>query len=179
MHLFCDAWRCNFNLFERFEVEIKLCKHNQKEVKSVHYIRVYAKGVLKNVCLCRNFRRENNLSIMFKAIDSPERLWSKTHPRYFTFSYCLISIPLYTMFKALVFQSLCLVPNKTDFVLSWPKCTLNLLSINQSHKLEKSLSSCFSISVTFLCWKTMRQGFWIIVCIGGWIWLNFQWLGEL
>ena len=55
------------------------------------------------------------------------------------------------MFKALAFQTLCLVPNKIDFVLSWPKCTLNLLSKNQSHKLEESLSSCFSISVTFLC----------------------------
>ena len=55
------------------------------------------------------------------------------------------------MFKASAFQSLSLVPNKIDFVLSWPKCALNLLSTNQSHKLEKSLSICFSISVTFLC----------------------------
>ena len=60
------------------------------------------------------------------------------------------------MFKALAFQSLCLVPDEIDFVLSWSKCTLNLLSRNQSHKLEKFLSSCFSISVTFLFWKTMQ-----------------------
>ena len=60
------------------------------------------------------------------------------------------------MFNALAFPTLCLVQNKIDFVLSWPKCTLNLLSTNQSHKLEKSLSSCFSISVTFLCWKTTQ-----------------------
>ena len=60
------------------------------------------------------------------------------------------------MFKALACRSLCLVPNKIDFVSSWLKCTLNLLSTNQLHKLEKSLSSCFSISVTFLCWKTMQ-----------------------
>ena len=60
------------------------------------------------------------------------------------------------MFKALAFRSLCLVLNKIDFVLSWPKCTLNLLSTIQSHKLEKSFSSCFSISVTFSCWKTMQ-----------------------
>ena len=52
------------------------------------------------------------------------------------------------MFKALAFRSLCLVPNKIDFVLSWPKGTLNLLSTNQPHKLEKSLSSCFSNPVT-------------------------------
>ena len=60
------------------------------------------------------------------------------------------------MFKALAFRSLCLVPNKTDFALSWPKCTLNLISTNQSHKLEISLSSCFSSSVTLLFWKTMQ-----------------------
>ena len=30
------------------EFKIKLCKHNEKEVLSVHYIKVYAKGVLKN-----------------------------------------------------------------------------------------------------------------------------------
>ena len=60
------------------------------------------------------------------------------------------------MFKALAFRSLSLVPNKIDFVLSWTKCILNLLSINQSHKLENPLRSCFSILVTFLCWETMQ-----------------------
>ena len=55
------------------------------------------------------------------------------------------------MCKALAFRCLCLVPNKIDFVLSWPKCTLNLLPTNQSQKVEKSLSGCFSISVSFLC----------------------------
>ena len=61
------------------------------------------------------------------------------------------------MFKALAFQILCIVRSKLDFVFSWPNCALNLLSTNESHKLEKSLSSCFSISVTFLCWKTMHK----------------------
>ena len=37
------------------------------------------------------------------------------------------------MFKALAFGILDLVPNKIDFVLSWLKCILNLLSTNQSH----------------------------------------------
>ena len=60
------------------------------------------------------------------------------------------------MFKALAFRILCLVHNKVDFVFSWSKCALNLLSTNQSHKLGKCLSSYFSISVTFLCWKTMQ-----------------------
>ena len=30
------------------DLKTKLCKHNQEEVESVHYIKVYAKGVLKN-----------------------------------------------------------------------------------------------------------------------------------
>ena len=47
------------------------------------------------------------------------------------------------MFKALASQILCLVPNKIDFTLSWLICILNLLSINNSHKLQKSLSSGF------------------------------------
>ena len=29
-------------------LETKLCSHNRKEVVSVHYIKVYVKGVLKN-----------------------------------------------------------------------------------------------------------------------------------
>ena len=58
---------------------------------------------------------------MFKAIESPERLSSKIHPRYFTFACCLISIPLYTIFEGLALWSVCLVPNNIDFVLSCPK----------------------------------------------------------
>ena len=60
------------------------------------------------------------------------------------------------MFKDLAFRSLCLVTNNIDFVLSCPQCILNLLSTNQSHKLEKSLISCFSISIALLCWKTIQ-----------------------
>ena len=66
-------------------------------------------------CLWRNFRCKFTLSITFKAIDSPEKLWSKIHPRYFTFSCCLIYVPLYTMFKALSFWILRLVLNKLIF----------------------------------------------------------------
>ena len=41
-----------------------------------------------------------------------------------------------------------------DFALSLPKCTLSLLSKNQSTKVEKSLFQCCSIVFIFLCWKT-------------------------
>ena len=60
------------------------------------------------------------------------------------------------MFKDLAFRSLCLAPNNIDLVLSCPKCILNFLSTNQSHKLEKSLISSFSILITLLCWKTIQ-----------------------
>ena len=89
---------------------------------------------------------------MFKAIDSVERFSSKKHPSYFTFAYCLISIPLHTIFKEfkdLACQSLYLAPNKIDFALSCRKFILNLLSTNQSQKLENSLICCFYLQLRF------------------------------
>ena len=105
------------------DLKAKLCKHNQKkgQISALHKI-LSKGGIKKRFVLCRNFRREFTSSITFEAFDSPERLWSKILPRHFTFAYCLISVSLYAMFKALAFRSLCLVQNKIDFVLSWPKC---------------------------------------------------------
>ena len=112
----------------------------------MHYIKFYVKGgrggvggnVKKRFCLCRNLRREFILSITFKAIDSPETLSFKIHPRYFTFACCLISIPLYTIFKDLAFQSMCLVSNNIDFILSCSKCILNFFQ-QISHTHSKNL----------------------------------------
>ena len=99
IHLFCVAWSLNISFFERFGNHV-VCKHNQKDVASVHYIKVYVKWVLKiDFCLCRNLRCEFTLLITFKFFNSPERLPSKIHLRYFTFGCCLISVPLYTIFK--------------------------------------------------------------------------------
>ena len=125
--------------------ESKLCRHKSKRgCISVLHKSLRKRGVEKRFCLCRNFRREFILSITFNAIVSPEILQFKIHPRYFTFTYCLISMPLHTIFKNLAFRSFCLVPSNIDFILSCPKCILNLLSTIQSHTLEKSLISCFS-----------------------------------
>ena len=156
MHLFCDAWRHFLDLFERFDNQVVQAWSKRGWISALH--KSLCKEVSRNDFVNVETSVMNLLkSITFKAIDSPERLWSRIHPRYFTFTYCLISVPLYTMFKVLAFQKLCLVPNKIDFALSWPKCWLNLLSTNQSCKLEKSLNSCFSVSVTILCWKTMKS----------------------
>ena len=111
MHLFCVTWSLN------------LRRHNQKEVLSVQYMKVCKWGAKKRSCQCRNLKREFTLlSITLKAVDLPERLSYKIYPRYFTFECCLISIPLYTMFKDLACQSLWQVTNNTDSVLSCPKC---------------------------------------------------------
>ena len=137
-------------------METKLRMHNQKSCISALHGSLCKGDIKKWFCLCRVLRCEFALLVTFKAIYSPERLSSKRHPRYLTFACCLISMPLYTIFKDLAFRSLCLVPNNIDFVLSCPKCILNLLSTNQSHTLEKSLISCFSISILLLCWKTIQ-----------------------
>ena len=65
---------------------------------------------------------------------------------------------LYTISKDFAFQSLCLVPNNVDFVLSCPKCVYLICcqQASQWHKLEKSLISCFSISVPLLSWKYIQ-----------------------
>ena len=138
------------------DLKTKLCKYNKKEVESVHYVKAYAKAILKSFIVYVETSDPNLLYQLRSKPLSQQRLWSKIDQRCFTFAYCLIFVKLDTMFKVLAFWSLCLVPNKIDFVLSWPKCILNILSTDQSHKLKKSLGSCFSMPVPFLCWKTMQ-----------------------
>ena len=46
MHLLCVAWV--LILVSLKDLETELCKHNQEEVVSVHYIKAYVKGVLNN-----------------------------------------------------------------------------------------------------------------------------------
>ena len=65
MHLFCDAWRRNFNLFENQAVK--------KGWISLLHESISKGGAKKQFCLCRNSRREFTLSITFKVIESPER----------------------------------------------------------------------------------------------------------
>ena len=45
MYLFCIEVLI---LVSSEDLETKLCRHNQKKVVSVHYIKVYIKGVLKS-----------------------------------------------------------------------------------------------------------------------------------
>ena len=55
--------------------------------------------VEKQFCFCRNFRHKFNLSIKFKVIDSPERLWFKIHLGYFSFQYCFITVQWQSILK--------------------------------------------------------------------------------
>ena len=149
------------------DLKTTLCKHNQKEVEAVRYIKVYAKGVVKNGFVYKEIS-DTNLLYQFRDWLNQQMLGSsesfirsedvhwRDFLKYNQDILLLHTVPLYTMFKALACQSLYSVLNKIDFVLSWPKCSLNLLSTNQSHKHEKSLSSCFSISVTFYVGKLCK-----------------------
>ena len=83
-------------------------------------MKVYGKVVLNNSFV---YAETSDANLVYELHPKPlthqrERVRSKTQPRYFSFAYSLISVPLYTMFKALVFRSLCLVPNKIHLVLS-------------------------------------------------------------
>ena len=126
VHLFCVSWSLTLSFFERFGNQAVQPWPKRDCISGLNES-LLAGGVKKRFCLCGNLRREFTLSIKFKVIDLPDRLSSKIHPRYFTFPYCLISVPLYTIFKDLSFRSLCLVPNTIEFVLSCPKCILDLL----------------------------------------------------
>ena len=56
-----------------------------------------------------------------KTMDSPERVSSRMEPKYVTSEYCLIFMSLCWMFSSFEFLILCLLSNKTDYVLSSPK----------------------------------------------------------
>ena len=118
-------------IFLRY-LKIKLCKHNQKEVESVHYRKDYAKGLLRNYFVyVETFRLSKSLfcqkEVHLKYIQDILLL----HIVWFLYHYTQCLRPLF------------LVPTKIDFVLSWPKCLLNLLLIKQSLKVEKFPSTCF------------------------------------
>ena len=119
----------------------------------MHYIKVYVKGLSKNDFA---YVEASDVNLLYQLCSKPVIQYPTYFTLVFTFAYYLISIPLCTMFKDLAFPTLCLVPNEIDFVWSCPKCILKFLSTNQSDKLEKSLISCFSISITLLRWNTMQ-----------------------
>ena len=53
------------------DLETKLCKHNQKEVEAVHYIKVYTKGVLKNGFV---YVETSDASLLCQLRSKPKRL---------------------------------------------------------------------------------------------------------
>ena len=105
--------------------------------------------VVRNIFLrSKSFSFQVMLFNAFKAIGSPEKVLFKAQRRYVTCECCFIFI--FYSFPA--FLILCLLAKRTNLVLSSPKCMLNLLSTNWSQTLWKSLFSCYSVSLTSLCW---------------------------
>ena len=91
-----------------------LCKHNQKEVQSAPYIKAYTKGVLKN-----NFDyveiSDANLLYLLRAKSLFTR--ETVHVKYVKDVLLMqiawyMYVPLWTVFKTLVFRSICLAPNE-------------------------------------------------------------------
>ena len=114
------------------DLKRKQCKFNQKEVESVHHIKAYSKGMLKNGFVYVEISGANLLyQLRSKPLTHQADFDLKYTQDILLFHIALIAVPLHTIFKVLAFRSLCLVPNKIDFVFSGPKCTLNLLSTNQ------------------------------------------------
>ena len=85
------------------DLKIKLCKHNKKEIESVHYIKVYANVVSKNGFV---YVKTSDANLFYQLRTKPstyQRDFNLKYTQDITFAYCLISVPLYTMFMALAF----------------------------------------------------------------------------
>ena len=81
------------------------------------------------------------------AMDSPDIISSRRHPKYSPTEHCLILFSFLVIFKAEYFYFPFL--NKIYLVLSFLKCIESLLSTNHSHRILKSTFRCFSIELTF------------------------------
>ena len=109
------------------------------------------------IFLYKNFNFEFNLLSTCRAIDSPLRVSSRMHPKYFTLEYCLIILSSYFIINGLAFLAFRLLANRIHLVLSSPKWILSLLFMNQLHRSEKFLVNTFSIWFISLCWYIMQE----------------------
>ena len=90
-------------LFFLRDLETNLSKHNQKVVESVHYIKVYTKVVLKNDFV---YVETSDSNLLYQLHSKPldhQRDFDLKYIQDILLAYFLISVPLYTKFKALVF----------------------------------------------------------------------------
>ena len=85
------------------------------------------------------------------AMDSLAKVFSRMQPKYMTLECFFVLTSLYWASSAFEFLISCLLPNKIDFVLSSPKCILNLLSTNQSQSMVKFLFNTVLISGICFC----------------------------
>ena len=126
--------------------------------KLFRYFRFYFCIMLDLRTIKHNVQGLNICKFIFHCVKSV-RIQSYSSPYFLAFGLNTqkYSVPLRIQSKCgKMLPNECLVPNKTEFVSLWPQCILSIISTNQSHKLEKSLSSCFAITVLFLCLKTMQ-----------------------
>ena len=104
-----------------------------------------------------NFSLLPTLPLAFMAMDTPESVLSKIHPRCVTLVCCLMFMSfLQILISSLIFSRL-LVPNTIDLVLSSPKRIPNLLSANQSQMELKFLFRFSSIHFKYLSVKIRQE----------------------
>ena len=133
MQLFCDTLGRNFNLFERFENQAVHSWSKRGWISALHKS-LRKVGVKNRFFPSRIFRRGFTLQITYKAIYSPWTIGSDMHPKYFTFAYFLVSVLLYTNFKALAF-----IINK-PVIQTWKVCQTLLFNFSDLFMFENYAS---------------------------------------
>ena len=61
------------------DLKTKLCKHNQKEVESVHYIKFYANGVLKSGFV---YVETSDANLLYELRSKPLTPWADFDLKY-------------------------------------------------------------------------------------------------
>ena len=76
--------------------EIMLCRHDQKEVVSFHYMKINAGEVLKNDVVYTETSGMNSVDQLYSKSLILQRDFHLKYPWYFALACCLIFTPLYT-----------------------------------------------------------------------------------
>ena len=98
----------------------------------------------------------------FKAIGSPEKVSSKTQPRYVTYECCFSFMFLYLLFRFPALLILRLLVRRIDLVLSSRKCMFDLLSTIQLQMFSKSVFSCLVYLFNFFRISMLVHETWVI-----------------
>ena len=131
IHLFWHVFTFHFHFLFEF-----VCQARQEKSKwdciSALPSYCFGYGVRKPCLRYKNFNLPFIFPRTFEAVASPDSLLSRMQPRYTNSGCCFICTTPCLISTSRTLFSFLFVPKRMDFVLSSPKCILNLLSTNQS-----------------------------------------------